>query len=126
MVCPTFLEELPFTASTESDSTGANEEGHSESSVHSEALGVLLTGAAEALDRSEETSLPVEAQKSQYAPFLAWVAAAEAGLSPTALGSGPSGRPARPFLDVWREGQRRPGLLRRLFQALRRWILAET
>jgi hypothetical protein len=119
-VRPTFLKELPSTASTDFDSTAANEEGHSESSVHSEALGVLLAGAAEALDRAGETSLPIEAQKSQYAPFLAWVAAAEAGLSPAALGSGLSGRPSRPFLDVWREGQRRPGLLRRLVQALLR------
>jgi len=121
-VRPTFLKKPSSVASAEPDSTGPQEESFFQRNAHSEALGVLLAGAAEALDRAEEASLPVEAQKSQYAAFLAWVAAAEAGLSPTALGSGLSGGPSRSFVDVWNEGHRPPSLLHRLIQKFRRWF----
>jgi hypothetical protein len=110
------------------DVPGAAKEDPPESSAcpdalaRSEALGVLLAGAAEGLNHAGKPLHSEEAHKSHYAPFLAWVAAAEAGLSPTALGSGLSGPPSRPFVDVWREGRRPPGLFRRLLRALRRWV----
>jgi hypothetical protein len=125
-VRPTFRDELrpPDVSKPTTASTGG--EGPSERDARAEALGVLLQGAAEAMEGGREMPLPEDLRDDPHKAFLAWVAAAEAGLSPASLGSELSGPSSPPFVDVWREGRRRPGLLRRLFQVLRRWMLAET
>jgi hypothetical protein len=125
-VRPTFLDELPVGASSKPASASTGAEGPSERDARAEALGVLLQGAAEAMAGAREMPLPEDLRDDPHRNFLAWVAAAEAGLSPASLGSELSGPSSRPFVEVWREGRRRPGLLRRLVRALRRWLQAET
>jgi hypothetical protein len=125
-VRPTFLDELPAGASSNPASPGTGAEDPTEGDARAEALGVLLQGAAEAMDAAGEMPLPKDLRNDPHWTFLAWVAAAEAGLSPASLGSERSGPSSRPFVDVWREGHRRPGLLRRLVRTLRRWMQAKT
>jgi len=124
-VRPTFLDELHATDPSKPASASTGVEGPSERDARAEALGVLLQGAAEAMEGAGEIPLPEDLRDVPHRDFLAWVAAAEAGLSPASLGSELSGPSSRPFVDVWREGHRRPGLFRRLFQVLRRWMLVE-
>jgi hypothetical protein len=125
-VRPTFLDELHATDVSKPASASTGVEGPSEREARTEALGVLLQGAAEAMDSAGEMPLPKDLRNDPHRAFLTWVAAAEAGLSPASLGSELSGPSSRPFVDVWREARRRPGLLRRLVRALRRWLQAET
>jgi hypothetical protein len=125
-VRPTFRDELRATDASTPASARTGVEGPSERDARAEALGVLLNGTAEAMEGARKMLLPEDLRDDPHKAFLAWVAAAEAGLSPTSLGSELSGPSSRPFVEVWREGRRRPGLLRRLFQVLRRWMLAET
>jgi len=125
-VRPTFLDELPVGASSNPASAGPDREAPSEREARAEALGVLLQGTAEAMVGAREMPLPADLRDGSHRDFLAWVAAAEAGLSPASLGSELSGPSSRPFVDVWREGGRQPGLLRRLDRALQRWLQAET
>lgn len=125
-VRPTFRDELRATDPSKPASASTGVEAPSEREARAEALGVLLQGAAEAMEGAGEIPLPEALREGPHRDFLAWVAAAEAGLSPASLGSELSGPSSRPFLDVWREGHRRPGLLRRLVRVLRRWMLAET
>jgi len=120
---PTFLND-PLSADPSSP-TDTGVEGHSEGDARAEALGVLLQGAAEAMKGARKMLLPEDLRDDPHKAFLAWVTAAEAGLSPASLGAELSGPSSPPFVDVWREGRRRPGLLRRLFQVLRRWMLVE-
>jgi hypothetical protein len=124
-VRPTFLDELHATDPSKPASASTGVEGLSERDARAEALGVLLNGAAEAMEGAREMPLPEDLRDDQHGAFLAWVAAAEAGLSPASLGSELSGPSPRPFVEVWREGHWRPGLIRRLFQVLRRWMLVE-
>ncbi|MCS3751352.1 hypothetical protein GGQ19_002547 [Salinibacter ruber] len=121
-VRPTFRDELrpPDVSKPTTASTGG--EGPSERDARAEALGVLLQGTAEAMEGAGEIPLPEDLGDGPHRDFLAWVAAAEAGLSPASLGSELSGPSSRPFVEVWRKGRRRPGLLRRLVQALLRGV----
>ena len=117
-VRPTFMDD-PLTGAASRLALGNTDaEGHSERWARAEALGVLLNGAAEAMEEAVHMPLPEALRDAPHRNFLAWVAAAEAGLSPAALGSELSGSSSRPFVDVWREGCRQPGLLRRLVRAL--------
>jgi hypothetical protein len=122
-VRPTFLNDLVSADPSSPTNTGV--EAPSERDARAEGLGVLLQGAAEAMEGAGEIPLPEDLRDVPHRVFLAWVAAAEAGLSRASLGSELSGPSSRHFVDVWREGRRRPGLLRRLFQVLRRWMLVE-
>jgi hypothetical protein len=124
-VRPTFRDELRATDVSKPTTASTGGEGPSERDARAEALGVLLQGAAEAMEGAGEIPLPEDLGDGPHRDFLAWVAAAEAGLSPASLGSELSGPSSPPFVAVWREGHRRPGLLRRLFQVLRRWMLVE-
>ncbi|MGK7345885.1 MAG: hypothetical protein ACNS63_08755 [Candidatus Nitrospinota bacterium M3_3B_026] len=119
-VRPTFLND-PLSADPSSP-TNTGVEAPSERDARGEALGVLLQGAAEAMEGAGEIPLPEDLWDGPHRDFLAWVAAAEAGLSPASLGSERSVPSSRPFVDVWRERRRRPGLLRRLVRALLRRV----
>jgi hypothetical protein len=125
-VRPTFRDELHPTDASIPASANTGAEGPSERDARAEALGVLLNGAAEAMEGARKMLLPEDLRDDPHKAFLAWVATAEAGLSPTSLGSELSGPSSPPFVDVWREGHRRPGLFRRMVRALRQWLEAKT
>ncbi|WP_146110158.1 hypothetical protein [Salinibacter sp. 10B] len=125
-VRPTFLNDSASADPANLSLNSRQTTGSSEREARAEALGVLLNGAAEAMDAVGEMPLPEELRNDPHRAFLAWVAAAEAGLSPASLGSERYGPSSRPFVDIWRERHYRPGLLRRLVRTLRQWMQAET